>query len=65
MEHRSPNEETRESIQGAKGGVQPFRRNNNMNKTVPPTSTELVALVAYETEDGLVGHQWKEKPLVF
>jgi hypothetical protein len=25
---------------------------------------ELVSLAAYESEDGLVGHQWKERPIV-
>ena len=25
--------------------------------------TELVSLAAYESEDGLVGHQWKERPI--
>jgi hypothetical protein len=25
---------------------------------------ELVALAIYVAEDGLVGHQWEEKPLV-
>jgi hypothetical protein len=24
---------------------------------------ELVSLAAYESEDGLVGHQWKERPI--
>ena len=24
---------------------------------------ELVSLSAYESEDGLVGHQWKERPI--
>jgi hypothetical protein len=24
---------------------------------------ELVSLAAYESEDGLVGHQWKESPI--
>jgi hypothetical protein len=32
-----------------------------MNLTVPP---ELMSLAAYESEDGLVGHQWKERPIV-
>jgi hypothetical protein len=27
-------------------------------------SLELVSLAAYVAEDGLVGHQWKERPLV-
>jgi hypothetical protein len=31
-----------------------------MNYPVPP---ELVFLAAYVSEDGLVGHQWKERPI--
>ena len=31
-----------------------------MNSPVPP---ELVSLAAYVSEDGLVGHQWKERPI--
>jgi hypothetical protein len=31
-----------------------------MNYPVPP---ELVSLAAYISEDGLVGHQWKERPI--
>jgi hypothetical protein len=27
------------------------------------TPPELVSLSAYEPEDGLVGHQWKERPI--
>jgi hypothetical protein len=27
----------------------------------PPPPGELVSLAAYESEDGLVGHQWKER----
>jgi hypothetical protein len=27
------------------------------------TPPELVSLAAYVSEDGLVGHQWKERPL--
>jgi hypothetical protein len=34
-----------------------------MNKPVsPPPRT--VSLAAYVVEDGLVGHQWEERPLV-
>jgi hypothetical protein len=28
-----------------------------------PVSPELVSLVVYVVEDGLVGHQWDERPL--
>ena len=31
-----------------------------MNQPVPP---ELLSLAAYVSEDGLVGHQWKERPV--
>jgi hypothetical protein len=31
-----------------------------MNYPVPP---ELMSLAAYVAEDGLVGHQWKERPI--
>jgi hypothetical protein len=27
------------------------------------TTPELLSLGAYESEDGLVGHQWKERPI--
>ena len=27
------------------------------------TPPELVSLAAYESEDGLVSHQWKERPI--
>ena len=27
------------------------------------TPPELVSLAAYESEDGLVGHQWKDRPI--
>jgi hypothetical protein len=33
-----------------------------MNYSVPPPP-ELVSLVAYVAEDGLVDHQWEERPL--
>jgi hypothetical protein len=32
-----------------------------MNLPVPPTA---VSLAAYVSEDGLVGHQWEERPFV-
>jgi hypothetical protein len=35
-----------------------------MNYPVPPhPHPELVSLAAYVSEDGLVGHHWKERPL--
>ena len=29
----------------------------------PPHPPELLYLAAYESEDGLVGHHWKERPI--
>jgi hypothetical protein len=46
-----------------KGMVPPtISRSSHLNKTnqYPP---ELVSLAAYVSEDGLVGHQWKERPI--
>jgi hypothetical protein len=40
--------------------LKPYRWNNNVNEPVPP---ELVSLTPYVAEDGLVGHQWKERPI--
>jgi hypothetical protein len=34
-----------------------------MNYPVPPPPPELVSLAAYVSEDGLVGHQGKERPI--
>jgi hypothetical protein len=34
-----------------------------MNYPVPPPPPELLSLAAYVSEDGLVGHQWKERPI--
>jgi hypothetical protein len=31
--------------------------------TNTPRPPELVTLVAFESEDGLVGHQWKKRPI--
>jgi hypothetical protein len=33
--------------------------------TSTPPPPELVSLAAYVSEDGLVGHQWKERPIGF
>jgi hypothetical protein len=56
-----PNEGARESTQGDKRGLQPYRRKTMWTNQYPP---ELVSLVAYVAEDGLVVHQWEERPLV-
>jgi hypothetical protein len=60
MDHRVPNGGARESNQGAKGIC-----NSIGGTTILTTqySPELVSLAAYVSEDGLVGHQWKERPI--
>jgi hypothetical protein len=60
MEHRAPNERARESTQGAKGVCNPIGR-TRYELTITPRA---VSLVAYVAEDGLVGHQEEEEPLV-
>ena len=56
MDHRAPNGGARESKQGAKGICNPIG-----GTTMYPL--ELVSLSAYVSEDGLVGPQWKERPI--
>jgi hypothetical protein len=59
MDHRAPNGGARESTQGAKGICNPIGRT-----TYELTSTpELLTLATYVSKDGLVGHQWKERPI--
>jgi hypothetical protein len=64
MDHRAPNGGARESTQGAKGICNPIGGTTILTNQYTPTPTlELVSLAAYESEDGLVGHQWKERPI--
>ena len=60
MDHRAPNGGARESTQGTKGICNPIGGTTIWTNQYPP---ELVSLAAYESEDGLVGHQWKERPI--
>jgi hypothetical protein len=60
MEHRAPNGGARESTEEAKGIC------NFIGGTTIWTnqySSEFVSLPAYVSEVGLVGHQWKERPI--
>jgi hypothetical protein len=50
----------RESTQGAKGVYNPIGGTTIWTNQYPP---ELVSLAAYVSEDDLVGHQWKERPI--
>jgi hypothetical protein len=61
MEHRAPNEGARKSTQGAEGICNPIGGTAIWTNQYPP---ERVSLVAYVAEDGLVSHQWEERPLV-
>jgi hypothetical protein len=60
MDHRAPNGEAGESTQGAKGICNPIGGTTIWTNQYP---LELVSLAAYVSEDGLVGHQWKERPI--
>jgi hypothetical protein len=56
MDHRAPNGGARESTQGAKGICNPIGGTNQYPQ-------ELVSLATYVSEDGLVGYQWKKRPI--
>jgi hypothetical protein len=60
MQHRASNGGARESTQGAKGVCNPIGGTTIQTNQYPP---ELVSLTAYVSEDGLVSHHWKERPL--
>jgi hypothetical protein len=60
MDHRAPNGGARESIQGAKGVCNPICRTTILTNQY---TLELMSLSAYVSEDGLVCHQWKERPI--
>jgi hypothetical protein len=61
MEHMAPNGGARENTQGAEGVCNPIGGTTIWTNQYPP---ELVSLVAYVAEDGLVGHHWEERLLV-
>jgi hypothetical protein len=60
MDHKDTNGGARESNQGAKDICNPIGGTTIWTNQYPP---ELVSLAAYVSEDGLVGHQWKESPI--
>jgi hypothetical protein len=60
LEHRVPSEGARDSTKGAKGVCNPIGGTTIWTNQYP----QAVWLVAYVTEDGLVSHQWEERPLV-
>ena len=59
MENRAPNGEAKESTQGAKGICNLYVEQHYELTSTP----ELLTLAAYVSEDGLVGHHWKERPI--
>jgi hypothetical protein len=59
MDHSAPNGGARESTQGAKGVCNPIGGTISTNQY----PLERMSLAAYVSEDGLVGHHWKEKPI--
>ena len=60
MDHRAPNGGARENTQGAKGIFNPIGGPQYELTSIP---SEPLSLAAYISEDGLVGHQWKERPI--
>jgi hypothetical protein len=60
MDHRAPNGGVRESILGAKEICNPIGGTTIWTNQYP---SELMSLAAYVSEDGLVGHHWKENPI--
>ena len=61
MEHRAPSEGARGSTQGAKGVCNPIGGTILLTNQYPHRA---MSLVAYVAEDGLVSHQWEERPLI-
>jgi hypothetical protein len=61
MDHRAPNGGSRESTQGAEGIYNPIGGTTICTNQYPPP--ELVSLAAYESEDSLVGYQWKDRTI--
>ena len=60
MGHTAPNGGARDITQGAKGNCNPIGGTTIWTTQYPP---ELMSLAAYVSQDGLVGHQWKESPI--
>jgi hypothetical protein len=60
MNHRTPNGGARERTQGAKRVCNPIGGTKIWTNQYTP---ELLCLAAYVSEDDLVGHQWKERPI--
>jgi hypothetical protein len=59
MDHRAPNGGARESTQGAKGICNPIGGTTIGTNQYPGALNS----PAYVSKDGLVRHQWKERPI--
>jgi hypothetical protein len=46
------------------GTIPPIKTNKQTNKQTKKHMVELVSLAIYVAEDGLVSHQWEERPFV-
>jgi hypothetical protein len=75
MEYKVPNEGARQIPRELKGTKAPLKEHEYELTSTPRAPwdyttnqrkhmVELVALAIYVAEDGLVGHQWEERPLV-
>jgi hypothetical protein len=75
IEHKVPSEGTREIPRELKGSEAPQEEHQyeltsihralwNYTTNQRKHMVELVALAVYVAEDGLVGHQWEERPMV-
>jgi hypothetical protein len=62
IDHRAPNGGAREINLGTKGIYNPIGGTTILTNEYPPP--QLMSLATYVSEDGLVGHQWKERPVV-
>jgi hypothetical protein len=69
MEYRVPNKGASESTQGAEGVCSPIGGGTIWTKQYPPElpgtkHQSKKHMIGYVAEDGLLGHQWEEIPLV-
>ena len=60
MEHRAHDEGTSESAQGAERVCNPIGGTKIWSNQYP----QFMSLAVYVAEDGVVSHQWEERPLV-
>ena len=59
MDHSAPNGGARENTQGSKGICNPMVEQHYELSSTP----EILSLAAHVSEDDLISHQWKERPI--